>query len=104
MGVCVRAEYPRVLVFLFIFSCVCVLVSRVDGLGESPAACPVLTPPINFTIKARSQGELQRFTGKVSAPRLWIFNKILIKQHSLKMHTVRRPLRGFGVRARRRMA
>lgn len=87
-----------------VFFQVCVLVSRVDGLGESLAACPVLTPPINFTIKVRSQGELQRFTGKVSALHLCIFNKILIKQHSLKMHTVRRPLRGVGVRARRRMA
>lgn len=35
---------------------------KVEGLGESLAACPVLTSPINFTIKAGSQGESRRFT------------------------------------------
>lgn len=88
---------------MYVRLCMCVCVcpyvhSDSEGPGESPAACPVLTPPINLPIKAGSQGELQRFAEKVSALYLCIFNIILIKQQSLKMHIVWRLLRGVECR------
>lgn len=62
--------------YLFIVVCACFcmcvcnaqmsmcayLYSKLRVWVKSLAACPVLTSPINFTIKARSQGKLQKFT------------------------------------------